>query len=225
MGALNIVLKDGLCESCNTGWLGGQLEKQVASILKPMAVERKPTVLDAGAQRLVALWAVKTVLLFELAIRQMYPDEPRIEGYAPSELELALIWRDKVPPPRSRVWLACWDCEQSVPVRYEPSSAMLPAADGSEVAGHLATFSLGYVAFQVFTIDPLAAEQHGAVAWNTHVPESLSPVVDRIWPQPQPVIPEVSWPRGQFASDAWPRLVTWDGKLRPDRMASYGIAD
>jgi len=221
MDVLNIVLKDALCESCNSGWLGGQLEKRVASIFKPMAVERKPTVLDAGTQRLAALWAVKTVLLFEIAMRQMYPDEPRIEGYAPSELELALIWRDKVPPPRSRVWLACWDCEQNVPVRYEPSSAMLPTADGSEVAGHLATFSLGYVAFQVFTVDPLAAEQHRAVAWNTHVPKSLLPVMDRIWPQPQPVIPDVSWPRGQFVRDAWPRLVTWDGKLRPDGMASY----
>ena len=222
MGALNVVLKDALCESCNNGWLGGQLEKDAASILKSMAVERKPVVLDAGMQRLVALWAVKTVLLFEMAMRQMYPDDPRIEGYVPSELELALLWRDKIPPPRSRVWLACWDCRQSVPVRYEPSSAMLPASDGSEVAGHLATFSLGYVAFQVFTVDPLAAEQHGAVAWNTHVPESLRPVVDRIWPQPQPVIPEVSWPRAQFVPEAWPRLVTWDGKLRPDGMTSYG---
>ena len=221
MGALNVILKDALCESCNSGWLGGQLEKQVAPILKPMAVERKPTVLDAGTQGLLALWAIKTVLLFELAMRQMYPGEPRIEGYAPSELELALIWRDKVPPPRSKVWLACWDCEQKVPVRYEPSSALLPAADGTEVAGHLATFSLGYVAFQVFTVDPLAAEQHGALEWNTRVPVSLLPVMDRIWPQSLPVVPNVSWPRAQFLRDAWPRLVTWDGNLRPDGMGSY----
>jgi hypothetical protein len=223
MSALNVVLKDALCETCNNGWLGGGLEKRAAPILKPMAVERKPTVLDSEMQRVVALWAVKTVLLFEMAIRQMYPGDPRIKGYVPSDNELALIWRDKVPPPRSRVWLACWDCRQSVPVRYEPSSIALPAADGSKVAAHLATFTLGYVAFQVFTVDPLAAEQHRAVEWPVRLPEPLRPAVDLIWPQPQPVILEVPWPRAQFPPEAWPRLVTWDGTLRTDGMASYEI--
>jgi hypothetical protein len=30
-------------------------------------------------------------------------------------------------------------------------------------------YTLGFVAFQVFSVDFLAAEQHGAVLWNTHV--------------------------------------------------------
>jgi hypothetical protein len=191
-----------------------------ASILNPMAVERKPTALDPSMQQVLALWAIKTVLLFEMAIRQMYPGEPRIEGYVPSDLELALICRNRVPPPAPRVWIACWDCQQSVSVRYEPSSIALPAEDGTRVAAHLATFSLGYVAFQVFTVDSLAAEQHGAVAWPTRLPELLRRAVDLVWPQPQPLILEVSWPRAQFSPEAWPRLVTWDGTLRPDGMAS-----
>lgn len=223
MRTLNVVLRDALCESCNNGWLGGVLEERAAQILKPMAVQRKPTVLDLEMQRIVALWAVKTVLLFEMAVRQMYPGVPRIEGYVPSDLELALIWRDKAPPPRSRVWLACWDCRQSVAVRYEPSSIALPTADGSKVAAHLATFTLGYVAFQIFTVDPLAAEQHGAVEWPVLLPEMLRPAVDLIWPQPLPAVPEVPWPRAQIVAEAWPRLVTWDGTLRPDGMASYGL--
>jgi hypothetical protein len=154
----------------------------------------------------------------------MYPNEPRIEGYAPSEVELALMWRDRQPPPRSRVWLGCWDCEQSKAVNYEPSTAALPTADGSQVTGHLATLALGYVAFQVFTVDPLAAEQHQAVEWNDHVPKPLSSYLARIWPQPQPLVPHVAWPQRQFAPDEWPRLVTWDGKLRQDGMASYSAA-
>lgn len=52
------------------------------------------------------------------------------------------------------------------PVNYEPSSAVLPTADRAALAGHLTTFSLGFVAFQVFTVDFLAAEQHGAPVWN-----------------------------------------------------------
>jgi hypothetical protein len=218
---LRIVLKDALCATCNNAWLGSTVEKPAARLLAPMAVERQPTVLDSAAQRLLALWAAKTALLLELAIRQMYPGERRIEGYAPSEVELAYMWRHKEPPPRSMVWMGCWDCKNSKPVAYEPSSAALPTSDGAEVVGHLATFTLGYVAFPVFSVDFLAAEQHGAILWNTHVPESLDRHLVRIWPAPQPVIPDVDWPPEQLGAEEWPRLVTWDGKLRPDGMAAY----
>lgn len=222
---LRVVLKDALCDTCNNAWLGSTVEKPAARLLAPMAVHRRATTLDPAAQGLIALWAAKTVLLFELAVRQMYPTEPRIEGYAPSEVELAYMWRHKKPPPRSMVWLGCWDCQNSKPVAYEPSAALLPTSDGAEVAGHLATFTLGYVAFQVFSVDFLAAEQHGAILWNTHVPESLGQHLVRIWPPPQPVIPDVAWPPEQFGAAEWPRLVTWDGKLRPDGMAAYQTAD
>jgi len=223
MDVLKVVLKDAVCHSCNSAWLGGNIEKPAARLLTPMAVERQPVVLDAAAQRLVAFWAVKTTLLLELALRQMYPGERSVEGYAPSEVELAYMWRYGMPPPRSMVWLGSWDCEKSKPVVYEPSSAVLPTADSSPVAGHLATFTLGYVAFQVFTVDFLAAEQHGADLWNTHVPESLARHLVRIWPQLM-VTPDVAWPPEQFASDEWPRLVTWDGRLRPDGMDGYRVA-
>jgi hypothetical protein len=221
---LKVILKDALCATCNNAWLGGTVEQPAAPLLAPMAVQRKPTHLDPAAQRLVALWAAKTVLLFELAIRQTHPTERRVEGYAPSEVELAYMWRYKKPPPRSMIWLGCWDCQQEKPVTYEPSSAALPTADGTEVAGHLATFALGYVAFQVFSVDFLAAEQHGAILWNTHVPESLDRHLVRIWPPAEPVTPDVTWPPAQFGADEWPRLVTWEGKLRPDGMAAYQSA-
>ena len=134
------------------------------------------------------------------------------------------MWRYKEPPPRSMVWLGCWDCENSKPVAYEPSSAVLPTSDGAEVAGHLATFILGYVAFQVFSVNFLSAEQHGAILWNTQVPESLDRHLVRVWPARQPVTPAVAWPPEQFGADEWARLVTWDAKLRPDGMAAYQVA-
>src|SRR6266566_472168 len=220
MNVLKVVLQDALCESCNNAWLGGGIEKSAARFLAPMAVERQPAVLDAAAQRLAAFWAVKTVLLLELAFRQMYPGERPVAGYAPSEVELAYMWRYSVPPPRSMVWLGCWDCQKSKPVVYEPSSAVLPTADGDPVAGHLATSTLGYIAFQVFTVDFLAAEQHSATLWNTHAPKLLARHLVRIWPE-QTVTPDVAWPPEQFTSDEWPRLVTWDGRLRPDGMSGY----
>src|SRR5215470_10663459 len=123
-----------------------------------MIKEAGATLLDAAAQRLLTFWAVKTALLLEPAIRQLRPGERAVEGYMASEVELAYMWRHSEPPPRSMVWLGSFDCEHSKPLIYEPSSAVLPTADGCRVEGHLATFTLGYVAFQVFTVHFLAAE-------------------------------------------------------------------
>ncbi len=111
------------------------------------------------------------------------------------------------------VWLGCWDCEREVPLNYAPSSAPLPTRDGKPVEGHFATFTFGYVAFQVFTVDFIAADQHGADQWNTHPPPSLVQALTRIWPQllaPRDIV----WPQPAFARGDWDRLVTWDGALR-----------
>jgi len=214
MDVLRVVLKDALCRPCNSGWLGGMVEKPAARLLAPMAVDRQPRTLDAADQRLAAFWAAKTVFLLELALRQMHPGQREVEGYAASDVELAWMRTHNEPHWRTMVWLGCYDCEKSKPVCYEPSSAVLPTADGFPVVGHLATFTLGYVVFQVFSVDFLAAEQHQAKIWNTHVPASLSKHLVRIWPK-QLVTPDVSWPMQQFASDEWRRIVTWDGVLRP----------
>jgi hypothetical protein len=80
-------------------------------------------------------------------------------------------------------------------------------------AGNFATFSLGFVVFQVFTVDFVAAELHGASSWNTHVPSSLAEALIRIWPLPGTVL-EVSWPPRAFRMEDWERLVRWDGALR-----------
>jgi hypothetical protein len=213
MQHLNIVLRDAICRSCNNDWLGG-IEKRAARILKPMAVSAKPTHVDAASQALLALWAVKTALLLELAFRQQYPEQRLVGGYLATPQELAWLRARNEPPPRSMAWLGCWDCQQSVPVNYEPSSAVLPTADGTLLAGHLTTFTLGYVAFQVFTIDFLAADQHGAPVWNSGPPEALRKALPRIWPQ-QPSDPDVNWPPPAFGKDAWHQLVAWNGVLRP----------
>lgn len=212
---LNIVLKDALCRPCNTEWLGG-IERRAARILKPMAVDAQPAILGADAQALVAFWAVKTGLLLELALRQMYPGQRAVGGYEATAQELACLRKENEPPPRSMVWLGCWDCQKEVAVRYEPSSAPLPTADGSELAGHLTTFTLGFVAFQIFTVDFIAAEQHGAPEWNPMgPPATIREALPRLWPR-QLTVADVTWPPPAFAHDDWRRMVTWDEKLRPN---------
>lgn len=213
---LNIVLKEGLCRPCNNEWLA-PIEDKAKAILLPMAIDPKPTVLDASAQALVSFWVVKTVLLLELAIRQNHPGKRALEGYVASLPEMAWLRARAEPPPRSMVWLGCWDCERAVPVNYQPSTASLPAADGSEVVGHLATFTLGFLAFQVFTVDYVAAEAHQVDVWNTRPPEPLRAALPRIWP-PQLTVSDVSWPPAAFPRSQWNRLVSWGGALRSGRQ-------
>ena len=112
------------------------------------------------------------------------------------------------------VWLECWDCAKEIPVNYEPSGADLPNASGARVTGHLTTFTLGFVAFQLFTVDFIAAEVHDAEVWNTRPPERLRDALTRIWP-PQLTVADVQWPQAMFARTDWHSLVTWDGELRP----------
>jgi hypothetical protein len=209
---LNIVLKDGLCRPCNTDWLA-PVEDKAKAVLLPMALNRAPTALDAAGQALVSFWAVKTVLLLELAIRQRFAGRRPAEGYVATTPEMAWLREREQPPPRSMVWLGCWDCEREIPVNYQPSTAGLPTSDGAEVTGHLATFTLGFVAFQVFTVDFVAAGVHEADVWNTRPPETLRDALPRIWP-PQLTVQEVSWPPAMFRREDWHRLVTWDDALR-----------
>jgi hypothetical protein len=86
-----ITLDGGLCKKCNNELLGG-LEQVVQPILEPMAVRREPTTLDLASQRLLAVWAIKTVYLLELAICQRYSGTRLVEGYQPSSSERAGCW-------------------------------------------------------------------------------------------------------------------------------------
>lgn len=213
MRRLNIKLRGRVCERCNNEFLS-QLENVVAPILKPMMLTHAKTVLDPVQQAALATWAVKTVWLYEMAVRQRWWLHKRlVEGYLASEVEMAWLWRERRPPPRARVWLGCWDCEQSTAVQYEPSGAPLPTDDDHPVEGHLTTFALGYVAFQVFTVDFIAADEHNADPWNGKFPSKFDDALFRIWPDP---LRDIVWPGRTFGRADWPRLVTWGGCLRPN---------
>ena len=107
-------------------------------------------------------------------------------------------------------------------MNFEPSEAPLPTADDVPVAGDMTTFALGYVVFQVFTVDFVAAEQHDAANWNTRVPRHLNEALPRIWP---PLGRDVSWPPPAFGYEDWRQIVTWDGRLRrPGPPDSSGLA-
>jgi hypothetical protein len=221
-----VTLDDGLCRKCNNE-LFSRLENVVQPVLGPMAVQAKPTTLDLRVQRLLAVWAVKTVYLLELAGRQQYAGARRTEGYKPGTSEtgwlLAQFEHRPVqlvePPPRTMVWLACWDCkspgtpDQGSMIHYAPSSAPLPTPDDGKMVGQFATLAIGYAVFQVFTVDYVEAEVRQAVVWNPGPPESIADAVLLIWPQ-RLRAGEVTWPPPAFPNNSCDRLVNWDMALR-----------
>lgn len=215
-----IMLRGGLCSKCNNERLS-RLENAVKPILAPMARYAKPTVLDLDIQRLLAAWAVKTLYLLELAVRQQYPGARMVEGYEPSIAEVGWLLgqlerhpaRQIEPPPRSLVWLACWDCSERSVVNYAPSSAALPTPNSGEVLGQFTTLALGFAAFQVFTVDYVAATRSEAKVWNTRPPDSIGPAIPRIWPHLLGA-GDVSWPPAAFPNGDFDRLASWDSALR-----------
>lgn len=222
-----VTLDGGLCKKCNNERLG-RFEQAVQPILEPMAVRCEPTTLDLDSQRLLAVWAIKTIYLLELASRQQYPSTRDTEGYEPSKSETGWLlaelerrsarWRPE-PPPRSMVWLACWDCKapgadnRASMVHYAPSTAPLPTPDGSEVVGHFTTLAIGFAAFQVFSVDFVEAEVRNAKSWNPDPPDSIAPAIPLIWPH-RLYAADVAWPPPAFPYDSFDRLANWDMALR-----------
>ncbi len=215
-----VMLRGGLCRVCNNERLS-RFENAVKPILAPIARYAKPTVLDLDSQRLLATFAVKTVYLLELAVRQQYPDARLVVGYEPSIAEIGWLLgqlerrraRQIEPPPRSMVWLAHWDCGERSVVNYAPSSAPLRTPDSGEVVGQFTTLALGFAAFQVFTVDYVEATRREAEVWNPRPPDSLRPASLRIWPHLLGA-GAISWPPAAFPNGDFDRLANWDSALR-----------
>jgi len=211
MDALNIRLRKVICRDCNNGFLS-EMENRVAGVLGPMMFEVQSTDITQDMQRDITVWATKTILLLELAIRQKYPGKRPIDGYAPSDAELAWLYGSKGPLPRSILWVSTWDCRFETSFMYEPATAQLPTGDGNFVDAHITSLAIGYLSFQLVSTDFVKAEHLGASRWVGVVPDGLKKAIVRVWPDGTSVI---RWPTVAFDNEEWHRFVTWDGNLRP----------
>jgi hypothetical protein len=96
---------------------------------------------------------------------------------------------------------------------YAPSTAPLPAPDGSEVAGQFTTLAIGFAFFQVFTVDFVEAEVRNAKGWDPDPPDSIANAIPLIWPR-RLYAGDVAWPAPVFPNDSFDRLANWDMALR-----------
>lgn len=119
-----------VCASCNSGWLS-KLESQAQPLAAALITGKSVTV--AGhQQRLMATWAYKTVLLFQLVREQSLRAIPLVRY---SEL-----YRLERPPTDVRVWLAA--TQGGSAVRESSTEANLTTTN-SAVPGFFSALALG----------------------------------------------------------------------------------
>lgn len=127
---------NAVCEECNMGWLS-DLEAAVAGFVGPMIVGQ-PMLLQTEAQKAVAAWAYKTVLLMQM----IRPSGLRV---IPPERFRQL--HDNLRPPSDvRVWLARRDGGNAV---HDALNEIRVAGPGLAVPGFFSLLALGRIVILV----------------------------------------------------------------------------
>ncbi len=207
---LYLALKDGVCRTCNNGWLS-RLENRVKPWLAP-AIRGEAMALAPETQPAVAAWACGKALLIELAMRQW-----RKAFYAP-ESNLRWLYEhrdDPIPPPGSQVWLAHVDAEfgEANSLTGFNKAALAPERPADPEV-YLATFAVGYLVLQVAGQDfrePDHLSRTGESLMELARPDTLLPFLRSVWPQRDDL---VVWPpsHGLRKTDL-PRFGNWDDTI------------
>jgi hypothetical protein len=210
---LTVTLEEMVCEACNNGWMS-RLENKVAPFLGEMIRNVARQSLDRDQQQLLATWACKTVLLLEYALAQRHGPRRSQAGYAATEAEFAWLFKNQAPPPRAQVWLGAFDAKNTIFLKQDPRNLVLTregVRNSDEIPCHLTTTSIGFAAFQVYSIDYVAADLAGRAQFEVAPPEALKDRLSCIWPiNTAPV----SWPPPlYFSSEQFETIATWNGRF------------
>jgi hypothetical protein len=177
---LDVTLRE-VCGTCNNGWLH-DLEGAFRSVMQDALLGhvRNPTILNSGAQRVVATWAIKTWLLLERAaigLRGMAIESPD---------ELVRLRRDDAPSDSSRVWIGAVRITDNTLSWL--SSLLVRSPDNDHVRGVVGVFTIGAVVFHVFgPVEPPDGRPASALDIGANMRDWFVP----IWPNQ---VEEVSWP-------------------------------
>jgi hypothetical protein len=170
-----------VCGACNHGWLH-DLEHAFRSVMENALLGhiREPTVLNTGAQQVVATWAIKTWLLAKRAfggIRGKTFESPDT---------LQRLRRENAPSQSSRVWIGAVRVMDST-FSWLSSLACRDADDDYEF-GVVGVFTIGAVVFHVYgAFEPPPGRQARLLHVGADMRDSLVP----IWPSQ---VEEVRWP-------------------------------
>jgi hypothetical protein len=140
-----VVLHQGVCLKCNTGWMSA-LERRVQPLLLPAMTGQRMAWMPES-QRDIAVWSVQKALLSSLAMREL-----GFSSFAPAS---TIHWLyehrgEGLPPPGTQVWLAAVEAHLgtsdaltgSITTGWAPPSPREPRF-------YFVTFSAGCLAIQV----------------------------------------------------------------------------
>jgi hypothetical protein len=181
---LTVTLEHMVCQECNNTWMSRLENRGVKPFLEPMLTGKHAVTLDETQQRDLAHWAVIKVLLMEHAMRQRRAHLRPAVGYAPSDPELAWLYGNDDPPPRSRVWLGAFDARDRILVSTQ--SRLLTSAPtrgtAAPVAAHMTTLTIGHVLLQIFSTNFVLADAGSVPAYDANPPQPYAQALSRIWP-------------------------------------------
>lgn len=112
---LVVTLADMVCQESNNTWMSKLENRGIKPFLEPMLTNKHGVTLGKTEQSDLARRAIMKVLLMEHAMRQRHAHLRSTVGYAPTDPELAWLYSNDEPPPRSRVWLGAFDAGASSP--------------------------------------------------------------------------------------------------------------
>lgn len=176
-GKLNITAHCACRDRCNGGWMR-ELEGETSRIMRPMAVEGRPTLLDDSRRATLAAWCVKTAMVHE------FLDRDRIKYFTPAERLHVCTYRS--PPEGVRIWLGFFN--DATRLHSWP------------VVSRLKEGSLGPTSYSLTLIAGKVLLQMLAVRDVQMSVETARPRLDGV---PPGMLIEL-WPRSSSALDQWP---------------------
>jgi hypothetical protein len=181
---LTVTLANMVCQTCNNTWMSRLENLGVKPFLEPMLTNEHDVTLNEIQQRDLARWAIIKVLLMEHAMRQRRAHLRSVVGYLPSVPELAWLYGNDDPPPRSRVWLGAFDAQGRILVSTQSRLLMSAPTPGeaAPVAAHMTTLTIGHVLLQIFSTNFVLADAQSIPAYDTNPPQPYAQALSRIWP-------------------------------------------
>jgi hypothetical protein len=157
-------------DRCNGGWMA-RLDERARPFLKPMIRGRNQTLFPEGAQ-IIAYWALKTVMMIDLAQETKYQTVP--------ETNYSALFAAKDVLPGTSVWLGTCSYGAGALARYR---TLYFDFNGTRVGGFGATLSLGHLVVEVIRV-----ENRGE--WASRVVGKLREALRPLWPY----LGVVKWP-------------------------------
>ena len=169
-----------VCRACNNGWMS-DLESRSKPVIEPVLGD-VVQVLNAKDQRTLAVWAVKTAMVYE-ALRLNQP-------WVFTQGERELLRESWLLPPRTKVWIAkCVNLPGPCCAASDLFSKR-PASSDQERA-HVTTMAFGPLAIQVvnFRLPYVIPDSTDITADLRPGPWRLTAA--QVWPSLWPLMP---WP-------------------------------